>query len=220
MTKRPPRLDADPDWMRPTRMRGPEGGDLFHRAMAGVRPLKRRSRPAPAQAAGETGAPEPAGPPKPRGRTGAPATRPATRVDPAALFRGDGDARPAARAAGDAPVSDKGLAEKLRRGRLRIDRRIDLHGLTQSRAHAVVLRALAEAHEAGERTILIITGTGLRKKLMTRDPGAAQPGILRAALPHWLAVPPLSGLVLAVSRARIEHGGEGAFYVMLRRARR
>ncbi|MEC7257418.1 MAG: Smr/MutS family protein, partial [Pseudomonadota bacterium] len=44
-------------------------------------------------------------------------------------------------------------------------------------------------------------------------------GILRRQVPHWLTTPPLAQAVLDFTPAHIRHGGEGAFYVYLRRLR-
>ncbi|MGE3916024.1 MAG: Smr/MutS family protein, partial [Hyphomicrobiaceae bacterium] len=68
-----------------------------------------------------------------------------------------------------------------------------------------------------------ITGKGRGRS----DPGAAswasgddELGVLRRSVPRWLAEPPLRGLVIACQPASVRHGGDGAFYVLLRRKRR
>ena len=40
---------------------------------------------------------------------------------------------------------------------------------------------------------------------------------LRTMTPRWLDEAPLRPLVLTFAQARVEHGGEGALYVLLRR---
>ena len=50
--------------------------------------------------------------------------------------------------------------------------------------------------------------------------GEEEPGVLKRNLPRWLAMPPLADKVLAIRPALPQHGGEGAFYVLLRRERR
>ena len=44
-------------------------------------------------------------------------------------------------------------------------------------------------------------------------------GLLRQRTPQWLSAPRLRAKVLAISQARIEHGGAGAYYVLLKRRR-
>ncbi len=106
---------------------------------------------------------------------------------------------------------DKRNAARLRRGKLPIEGRIDLHGLTQARAHSVLLGFVARAHELGQRCVLVITGKG------TRPDGGV--GVLRASVPRWLNEAPMRERVLAVTNATPGDGGEGAFYVLLRRKR-
>lgn len=104
---------------------------------------------------------------------------------------------------------DRRLADRLKRGRLPIDATLDLHGLTQSAAHAAVQGFVVGAAERGLRTLLIVTGKGRRD-------GS---GVLKSALPRWLNEPSLRDRVLALAEARPEHGGAGALYVLLRRRR-
>jgi len=105
---------------------------------------------------------------------------------------------------------DRRLADRLKRGRLPIDATLDLHGLTQSEAHAAVQGFVGRSAERGRRTLLIVTGKGRRD-------GA---GVLKSALPRWLNEAPLRDDILALAEARPEHGGSGAFYVLLRRRNR
>jgi DNA-nicking Smr family endonuclease len=44
-------------------------------------------------------------------------------------------------------------------------------------------------------------------------------GVLRRQVPLWLALPDLRSLVVGFEEAHVAHGGEGALYVRLRRAR-
>ncbi len=105
---------------------------------------------------------------------------------------------------------DKRTDEKVRKGRLPVDGRIDLHGMTQSEAHDALLAAVRRGHDRGHRLILVITGKG----------GLTEGrGILRSAVPRWLNEAPFRTLVLAVHQAQPQHGGAGAFYVFLRRRR-
>lgn len=108
---------------------------------------------------------------------------------------------------------DKRQAQRFRRGQLPIDARYDLHGMTQRQAHAALNRFLAQAHDRGCRCVLVITGKGQRAPLEERT------GVLRAQLPRWLNEAPNRVRVLAVSPAQPQHGGDGAFYILLKRHR-
>ncbi len=108
---------------------------------------------------------------------------------------------------------DRKSAGRLKRGEMAIAGRLDLHGLTQDEAHRALVRFVERAHEAGSRTVLVITGKGAGG-----GPGAGE-GVLRRAVPRWLGEARCRKLVLAVAPARPRHGGEGALYVLLRRKR-
>lgn len=118
----------------------------------------------------------------------------------------------------NAPVQmDQKAFGKLKRGKLKPEGRIDLHGMTLERAHPVLTEFILSAHRRGKRLVLVITGKG-----KMRDDGGPIPvrhGVLRHQVPQWLAMPPLSSAVLQISQAHVSHGGGGAYYVYLRRHR-
>ena len=110
---------------------------------------------------------------------------------------------------------DRRQKQRLARGTETIDGRIDLHGRTQSEAHTVLLGFLRRAQAEGARYVLVITGKG-----KPNDAGFSDGrGVLRRQVPLWLRLPEFRLLVLAVEDAHAAHGGEGALYVRLRRAR-
>jgi len=113
------------------------------------------------------------------------------------------------------PLAPIGRRERsqLSRGRKEIDARIDLHGMTQIRAHRVLLTFLQRAHGDGLTFVLVITGKG-------KVGGAeSERGVLRRQVPQWLSLPEFRTLVVGFEEAHIGHGGEGALYVRVRRVR-
>lgn len=102
---------------------------------------------------------------------------------------------------------DRRTAQKLRRGQMVIDARLDLHGLTQAQAYERLRRFIPHAYGAGHRCVLVITGKG----------GIEGKGVLRRMVPQWLDEAPLAKMVLSVTAARPKDGGEGALYVYVRR---
>ncbi|MEO8113960.1 MAG: Smr/MutS family protein, partial [Phenylobacterium sp.] len=84
--------------------------------------------------------------------------------------------------------------------------RLDLHGLGQDRARAVLEGFLARAWDEGCRAVLVITGKGVKGD-----------GVLKRQAPEWLAAPHLAPMVAGISEAGRRHGGEGALYVALKR---
>ena len=170
----------------------PDDAALFRAAMHDVKPLPRRegkiARRLPAVA---DAAPTP--------RKAAKAQAPAS---PRAVV-----APPAAKAN---PGIDRRTADRLRKGEMAIERRIDLHGMTQDHAHATLDRFIAAAWGDGMRMLLVITGKG--------NVGSGG-GVLRRSVPRWLAAGEHAARVLRIETAQPRHGGSGALYVLLRRQR-
>jgi DNA-nicking Smr family endonuclease len=101
---------------------------------------------------------------------------------------------------------DRGTWRRLRRGQYPIEARLDLHGMTQARAHDALTGFLATSRSMGRRCVLVITGRG-----------ALTGGTLRAVVPRWLDEPPNRERILVYAAAQRHHGGDGALYVLLRR---
>ena len=113
------------------------------------------------------------------------------------------------------PLAPLGRRERsqLSRGRKEIDARLDLHGMTQTRAHRALLSFLHRASGEGFTFVLVITGKG-----RTVGP-ASERGVLRRQVPEWLSLPEFRAFVVGFEEAHIGHGGEGALYVRVRRSR-
>ena len=118
-------------------------------------------------------------------------------------------AKPAAR--DPLPLAGLSLGGKLSGG----STRIDLHGMTLAVAQPVLIRFVLQAQAAGKRLVLVITGKG--REGGPDAPLPVRPGALRHNVPHWLHMPPLNAIVLQARPAHRRHGGEGAYYVYLRR---
>lgn len=117
-----------------------------------------------------------------------------------------------------APVKmDRKAFDKMARGKLKPEARIDLHGMTMDSAHPALQDFILASVAGNLRLVLVITGKG-----KDRDDGGPIPvrrGILRHAVPQWLRLAPLAPHILEIRPAHLRHGGEGAFYVYLRRRR-
>jgi DNA-nicking Smr family endonuclease len=112
------------------------------------------------------------------------------------------------------PLAPIGRRERshLSRGRKEIDARLDLHGMTQTRAHRTLFGFLQRAHHDGLTFVLVITGKG-------KMGSESERGVLRRQVPQWLNLPEFRSLVVGFEEAAISHGGEGALYVRVRRSR-
>jgi DNA-nicking Smr family endonuclease len=95
---------------------------------------------------------------------------------------------------------------RIAKAREEIGGRLDLHGLDQDRAKAVLEAFLTRAWDQGYRAVLVITGKGVQGD-----------GILKRRVPEWLGDPRLTPIVAGISEAHRRHGGEGALYVALKR---
>ncbi|MFD1943723.1 Smr/MutS family protein [Paradevosia shaoguanensis] len=113
------------------------------------------------------------------------------------------------------PIEPK-LRRKLMRGQMEIDGTIDLHGMRQLEARAALVRFINARVNRGDRTVLVITGKGLKKTDETATV-IVERGVLRSMLPLWLNEPDLAPLVSGWGPSAQGHGGEGAFYVRLKR---
>ena len=116
---------------------------------------------------------------------------------------------------------ERRLTQRLGRGQRQVEARIDLHGMRQSEAQEALYAFLVRAQARGLSLVLVITGKGGAApredaEFMT----GLDIGILRGALPNWLALPRFRQLVVGFTPAQRRHGGEGAIYVQLRRTRR
>jgi len=111
-------------------------------------------------------------------------------------------------------------AERLKRGEIEPQARLDLHGMTETVAHTTLVTFVRSAWARGLRLVIIVTGKG------AKDPAPDAPfsmdsrrGILRNLAPRWLSEPDVAGLVADIRPAHRSHGGDGALYVYLRKNR-
>ena len=117
---------------------------------------------------------------------------------------------------------DRRQQQRLVRGQVEIEARIDLHGESLETARMKLWRFLSSCAEQRLRTVLVITGKGssdfTRHTLHGRDyhQSDQRNGRLRNALPDWLHEPAFKQLVTGFQPAHPKHGGGGAVYIKLR----
>ena len=172
-----------------------DDSDLFLRAVANVRPLQEeppRSRPQ-----------KPAAPPKARFEA----------VDRQVFLEAIEELRLDVNFRDELPddvVPIKPLPvnrmRQLRRGALRIDYELDLHGMTRDEALESLAHFIAGAHKRGQKAVLVITGKG--------NNSPDEP-VLQGAVSSWLRDRG-KGMVAEFAPAPRQMGGNGAFVVFLR----
>ncbi len=85
------------------------------------------------------------------------------------------------------------------------ERTFDLHGLTRKEAFQSLIRFFVNCQQNGVRKVLIITGGH-----------ALRNSTIRASFQKWINES-FGNFVVKCSVSQIPHGGEGAFYVVLRK---
>ena len=98
--------------------------------------------------------------------------------------------------------------KQLRRGTIRIDYELDLHGLTKDEALAALATFVKGAYRRGQQAALVITGRG--------NHSADEP-ILKKAVEQWLKGDGISMIAESLTAPR-ELGGEGAVVIFLKKA--
>ena len=195
MKRRPPNLEI-PMPPRRKRVLSEEEHALWESVARQVKPLRSRPRALKRVHAGPDAEADAAAKPMPSKPMAPSRIIPPSRPEPPPL----------------APIGRRERSQ-LSRGRKEIDARLDLHGMTQLRAHRVLLTFLQRAHSDGLTFVLVITGKG-------KVGGAeSERGVLRRQVPQWLSLPEFRSLVVGFEEAHIGHGGEGALYVRVRRIR-
>lgn len=172
---------------------------LFEATLGGTKPLKGRAPPrtkTEKPKAAAPAAPKPPSLPPPQ-----PPPLPPSRSGPTGL--------------------DGRTADRLKRGQLDPQARLDLHGLTEAAAHRALITFVKGAHARELRLVLIVTGKGGKQGApeapfdLELDMRAR--GILKTMTPRWLMERDLAPLVADMRTAHSRHGGDGALYVYLRK---
>lgn len=235
MIRKPKRLDREPPWMRlgpaaDAHGEGDDGERLWKKIAEGVKPLKetkhrRNAKAVPSPFEGEL--PKRSGAGKSEHGAGSEVPfRPPVRGGHLPLKGGAKSEGPPPLVPGHLAGLDRRSGDKLRRGQMPVEAKLDLHGMTQEGAHATVARFIESQHAAGARCVLIVTGKGGKgadpfqpKAAPRRFTFSGGRGVLKEALPRWLNEPRLRPHIIAVQPASRAHGGEGAVYVLLKRKR-
>jgi DNA-nicking Smr family endonuclease len=174
-----------------------EERELFEEILKDAKPLKGRTRPR------AKAAKPPAVEPAPKPQTEMPPVRPrgAPRTGPSGL--------------------DGNTADRLRRGQLDPEARLDLHGLTEAAAHRALVAFVKGAQARGLKLVLVVTGKGAKDEApdapFDMERTRRTRGVLRVMTPRWLQERDMVALVADVRAAHRRHGGEGALYIYLRK---
>jgi DNA-nicking Smr family endonuclease len=86
-------------------------------------------------------------------------------------------------------------------------RTIDLHGLTQNKAFERLLNFFIQCQSENVKKVIVITGGNAMKK-----------SVIRLSFQKWIRES-FGNYVISCSQAKIRHGGQGAFYLVLKSVR-
>ena len=95
---------------------------------------------------------------------------------------------------------------------------IDLHGFTLDEANKIVDRFINESYEKGINKIRIVTGKGLHSDNEKNPYISKDLSILRYSIPEYIKKNnDLMKLIIEFKEATIQDGGDGAFYIHLKK---
>ncbi|HET6537636.1 MAG TPA: Smr/MutS family protein [Sphingopyxis sp.] len=197
------------------RILNPDEVDLWQRVAATVEPLHKRP-PKSVTEAGALGDKHPPPPKLPRSPLHLPSAVPLGSSKFPAI-----SLPPPRRTQHQTATLDGHWDRRLKKGHVRPDMALDLHGHTLASAQALLEDALGRALLRGARVLLVVAGR-LRPgadSLRLNETEKRPRGAIRASLPDWLAGSAFADQIVALRPAHSSHGGAGAVYVILRRLR-
>ncbi len=111
------------------------------------------------------------------------------------------------------------IRKNIKKNILKIDKKIDFHGMSLLSAEEVFTSTIAECFEQKKRCLLFVTGKGIfkAKDHDYNNKPKLYHGVIRAEFFNWVKSKKVSRHILSFEQASIEHGGDGAFYVYLRK---
>ncbi len=118
---------------------------------------------------------------------------------------------------GRTPAIEARTRRRLNRGQTEPDARIDLHGMRQAAAHEALRSFVLMSRARGHRLVLVVTGKGEDVGTPARLAANEGRGVIRRAVPRWLALADMAPHVIGHEPAGPRHGGSGALYVRLKR---
>ena len=97
-------------------------------------------------------------------------------------------------------------------------RKLDLHGLSLNQANNKIKNFIIESFKIGYKKLLIVTGKGLRSKVNENPYISKEMSVLKHSVPDFIKQnEDLSNVISRTETASLKDGGEGAFYVYLKK---
>ena len=114
------------------------------------------------------------------------------------------------------------INKDLKKGRVSIDRRVDLHGYTLSAAEKKFKTEVIKNYNKNKRCLLIITGKGVHTNKNNNEGFEnTSPklfyGKIKNNIISWIKESDIKNYILTYQDAGLEHGGDGALFIYLRK---
>ena len=107
------------------------------------------------------------------------------------------------------------INEKIHKNKIRT---IDLHGLSLENANINIKKFINESFEKNFRKIKVITGKGNRSKVQDNPYASYELSVLKNSVPEFIRND--TGLIKKIQKiykAKANEGGEGVFYILLKK---
>ena len=114
-------------------------------------------------------------------------------------------------------VEKSRINKKLKKGTINVDKKIDFHGLTVEEARIKFIETIDLCFATNKRCILFITGKGMKASSGALAEKRLYYGKIRNEFLHWESAQEVRSKILNVQQANLENGGDGAFFVYLRK---
>ena len=111
------------------------------------------------------------------------------------------------------------INKKIKNRQLRVDSIVDFHGLSVNDAKNLFLKKVDSCYHKNKRCILFITGKGIKRIDDNQEDNKLFYGKIRAEFLGWTKLDENTKKILSVERASQNYGGDGAFFVYLRKRR-
>ena len=116
-------------------------------------------------------------------------------------------------------ISFGDINKDLKKGRIKIDRRLDLHGYTLLDAYEKFKDEVIKLYNKNKRCMLVITGKGvhLKRKVSIEENPKLFHGKIKKSIIDWIKEDQIKNYILTYQDAGFDYGGDGALFVYLRR---
>lgn len=109
------------------------------------------------------------------------------------------------------------LNKKLKKGKIPIDKKIDFHGFSTNQAKKIFIETINDCFYANKRCILFVTGKGINRGSFNNTNKKLYHGKIRNNFLEWVNQKEAASKILNMSPAGFLYGGDGAFFIYLRK---